>query len=343
MIPKYSKIFGVCLICLITVGCQGGRSNVIPEQTTTLQAEPNPVIEPKSKQVKNTVVEKLISRAEAAMLQGRLTQPTHDNAFDRFSAVLMLEPDNESARQGMDRIQLALVARVHQALKSGRISTARRLTGIARSHFPDHQLTRGLSAAVAQAEQELELAVTQDIVVTANDDSQISLPTSMLNSRSQTLVQLLSEVTQRLQETNEGVLIYARTDAEGRWIYQTMKKAAGDYRVRGDIHKSRRPRLVFLKPFLDSDGHSPEINNISEPVTAYGGHPMGEVQPLLVEGSAKPDSINRDSRPLGSNAALETENKTVDEKGIPVSEEASEDTFPLQDSNLFNELIEVEN
>ncbi len=43
-------------------------------------------------------------------------------------------------------------------------------------------------------------------------------------------------------------MIYARSDREGRWIYQTLQQAAADYRVRGDIRISRVPAVVIMEP-----------------------------------------------------------------------------------------------
>jgi hypothetical protein len=55
-------------------------------------------------------------------------------------------------------------------------------------------------------------------------------------------------VAQRVRESDETVLILARTDAEGRWIYKVMRESVGEYRIRGDIRITREPALVLQPP-----------------------------------------------------------------------------------------------
>lgn len=57
----------------------------------------------------------------------------------------------------------------------------------------------------------------------------------------------IAEVTNKVKETNSLVMIVARTDIEGRWIYQKMREAAPGYRVRGDI-KLGSPVRIILEP-----------------------------------------------------------------------------------------------
>jgi hypothetical protein len=41
-------------------------------------------------------------------------------------------------------------------------------------------------------------------------------------------------------------LIIARTDNEGRWIYQKMREVDPEFRVRGDIKLGSPPRVVLV-------------------------------------------------------------------------------------------------
>jgi hypothetical protein len=41
-------------------------------------------------------------------------------------------------------------------------------------------------------------------------------------------------------------MIIARTDVEGRWIYQKMRDAVPGYRVRGDIKLGNPPRVQLV-------------------------------------------------------------------------------------------------
>ncbi len=58
----------------------------------------------------------------------------------------------------------------------------------------------------------------------------------------------LAALASRVQESKEYVLIYARNDAEGRWVYQQMREASEDYRLRGNIKRHKKPRIVLDAP-----------------------------------------------------------------------------------------------
>lgn len=57
-------------------------------------------------------VKALLADAESAMAQGRFSLPAHDNAYDRFRAVQLLDADNRQAQAGLHGILLIYVDRV---------------------------------------------------------------------------------------------------------------------------------------------------------------------------------------------------------------------------------------
>lgn len=75
----------------------------------------------------------------------------------------------------------------------------------------------------------------------------VDLPAHWLKARDEQIKSLLSSVAERVKQHNERVIIYARNDEEGRWIYQTMKSFAGDYRIRGDIRINPVSYLILLE------------------------------------------------------------------------------------------------
>ncbi len=69
-----------------------------------------------------------------------------------------------------------------------------------------------------------------------------------LNTRSDSLVDYLQAIARQVRFTRESVLIVARGDGEGRWIYQRMREAVKGYRLRGDILIESAPKLVLQAP-----------------------------------------------------------------------------------------------
>jgi uncharacterized protein YfaT (DUF1175 family) len=72
----------------------------------------------------------------------------------------------------------------------------------------------------------------------------------MLQAKSPQIVSMLKDVAQKAKQTGEFVLIIARSDAEGRWIYQQMRQAVPGFLVRGDI-KVGQPARVKLVASLE--------------------------------------------------------------------------------------------
>ncbi|MFC6981009.1 hypothetical protein [Microbulbifer taiwanensis] len=61
-------------------------------------------------------------------------------------------------------------------------------------------------------------------------------------------MELLRGAAQRIRRGELRVIIVARNDAEGRWIYQQLREAVPGYRVRGDIKLGSPPRLLLIQP-----------------------------------------------------------------------------------------------
>ena len=61
------------------------------------------------------------------------------------------------------------------------------------------------------------------------------------------MVQMLAGIAQRIRQHQMRVIIVARDDSEGRWIYGQLRQAVPGYRVRGDIKLGNPPRLLLQK------------------------------------------------------------------------------------------------
>ncbi|MEZ4333254.1 MAG: protein kinase [Myxococcota bacterium] len=67
----------------------------------------------------------LLTGAKLALGEDHLMSPAGDNAFEKYRAVLALDPGNETARSGLGEIASRLVARAEQALDRGDTAAAR--------------------------------------------------------------------------------------------------------------------------------------------------------------------------------------------------------------------------
>ncbi|MGV0035508.1 MAG: hypothetical protein ACNYPE_11325 [Candidatus Azotimanducaceae bacterium WSBS_2022_MAG_OTU7] len=72
--------------------------------TVTLPPDPKPPPVAVAVATAGAKIQQLLSSADTAMEQNRLTTPLEDNAFDRYKQVLSLDPSNKLAIDGINRI-----------------------------------------------------------------------------------------------------------------------------------------------------------------------------------------------------------------------------------------------
>lgn len=190
------------------------------------------------------LVEKLLRAADSALEGDRLTTPLDDNALDRYRAVLVLDANNVQAQQGLQAI-------------------TQRYLDWARHYLNRDDLTRaGIMLARAKTVDSSNAdidALSQEIMNRAplvlkrkpysDRDNDWPLDTARLDSHHPRLVAELGVIAQRLKLSGETMLIVARNDKEGRWIYKTMRQAVPGYRLRGNIKLGRQPRII-VQPSL---------------------------------------------------------------------------------------------
>lgn len=238
-LPSLIAVAGLLLAC-------GGVGPIKPDPQPEPPVVPSPQAEAPPKSAKQKTIERLLAEADAALKKDRMTQPAHDNAYDRFRAVQMLDPGNKQAQAGLDSILLAYADRIQRGLSAGLISAAAAELKVAKAAFPNAELLATYEAEIKKrtpAPQKSDSGVKKE-----EGRGKVVLPAQALAQKSEEAKQLLIEIAQRVQQSDEAVMIYARSDAEGRWIYKTMKDSVGGYRIRGDIRISREPAIEFLSP-----------------------------------------------------------------------------------------------
>lgn len=233
-------VLGSLLLILLSA-CAGTPPTPAP---TTAEQESAPSSPPARRRVADDVRD-LLAAAEAALVADKLTTPLHDNAFDRFQAVLLLDPGNAQARSGIQQVFARYVSMIRGALNRNDPGRARALLERARLVQHDSPLLDELDAEIAALWERIGQQSPSSVDA---DGKEITLDIYSLDRRSQQLVERLKELARQVQETDETLLIIARNDAEGRWIYQRMSEGVPDYRLRGDIQLGRTPKILILPP-----------------------------------------------------------------------------------------------
>ncbi len=177
-------------------------------------------------------VEPLLEQARLAFEAHRLTTPGENSAHALYREVLRLDPGNDHARRGIEKIVERYVRFALEAIDGRQFARARSMLARARLVDAGHP-------AIEPTEQQLKL------VASARRD-RIRLDAGVLAERSSTLGARLRNLGVRAKESDCRVNINARTDAEGRWIYRQLNSASGEARLRARLAIASPPSVELV-------------------------------------------------------------------------------------------------
>ena len=234
-IRKFSILLGLSAL----VSCAGtGDSTVIytpdsPEGAdSTGQTEEPPASD--GFFVRQRILADMLYEARLAYEDNRLMSPAGNNAYDGYREVLDIDPENEVALQGIQDIVLRYVQLSDAAMQVRQYDNAGDLLNRAARINRDEP-------AIAEARERLEQARKIEMDV-------FDLDANALSDRNLEIMVELGEIGQYIRDREATFMINARTDEEGRWIYQTMRQAVGGYRLRGNIALDSQPSIQVVIP-----------------------------------------------------------------------------------------------
>lgn len=239
--PRSSFAFWMLVASLLITGCQGVQQPDSSATQTPALADQSGTAEQSVAERRAQVLEQWLEQADKALSDDRLLTPEDDNAYERYQAVLYLDPNNDRARTGLQAIVLRYLDLARSAARRGALAPAREMLERAQLVDPGNSLVEEMEAELRQArERWRESGPLAEV-----GDSHLLDP-RRLSEKAPELVQELHQLARRLPETEEFVLIVARTDAEARWIYRQLREAVPDYRVRGNIQLGSPPSIRLV-------------------------------------------------------------------------------------------------
>lgn len=171
----------------------------------------------------------VLANAQQAFADDRLMLPAFDNAYYWYQQALAIDELNAEAHWGMRQITDRYLVLAEQAFNSGRIEVA------------EHMLSGAEKIAAPPA----QINALRERYRENTKENQFLLSRSALTARSDTIKQQLAELALAM-EPNQRLLIVARNDSEGRWIYLQMRNAVDGFRLRGNIELGRVPRITII-------------------------------------------------------------------------------------------------
>lgn len=199
---------------------------------------PEPELTPAQRRAQH--ISDLLYSADRALARDRLISPGYDNAYDRYRSVLLLDSENRAATLGLQSIVLRYLDMARSAAQRSRFDEAETYLNRAASVLPEDAAVQEL---VAQQREAIEKPASRPV-----SGESVALDSQALSQRSESMKAELADLARRAKVNENMVLIVASTDAQGRWIYQTMREAVAGYLLRGDIQIGHPARIEFLPP-----------------------------------------------------------------------------------------------
>jgi tetratricopeptide (TPR) repeat protein len=231
---RATGILGVAALTMLS-GCTNPppAPEPAPPPPPPAPAQPPPAPKPK---IDIDRLDALLERGDQALKAGRLLTPIDDCAYDYYKEALKVAPDHPAALHGLERIAERYVAMAEQAAEKGQYQSAR--TSLERARIVDPDLD-----SIDAMEAQIKMRSTAQRQTSALDAQQLS-------DHSAALVGRLKALGAQAKAQDSWVVIRARNDAEGRWIYQQMADSPGSRRIRAELTLGAPPAvdLLQLKP-----------------------------------------------------------------------------------------------
>jgi TonB family protein len=123
--------------------------------SATSKGAPVPATPVKSPAEADEKVDALIEKAQQAMLDRHFIDPAAGSALSLYREVLIINPDNGEARQGLQRLSEILIARVQSALDDRKFDAALQFLETARSIDANDKRLSALDGKIASLRAEL--------------------------------------------------------------------------------------------------------------------------------------------------------------------------------------------
>lgn len=241
-IVAITKVLVLTLVSLL--GCMAQTQPPVQPSVTPSNSSPPPVAAPVDR--REQLVQRLLAEAYGALQKDQLTTPVHDNAVDRYRAVLVVAPGNRQAEAGLVMVARRYTQLGQSVLTQGARDQARLYLAKARELAPSLPEVAALAGAIQRQPESAPSVATA--LEPADARNEVALPLRALSARDSKLSDSLQALALKVQRNDNSIVIVSRSDAEGRWIYQEMKKALPGYRLRGDIRIGKIPKIVLEDP-----------------------------------------------------------------------------------------------
>jgi protein TonB len=322
----------------------------IPDKTATAPAavaaptnKPTPDVDEK--------VDALMEKAQQAMLERHFIDPLTGSALSLYREVLIINPDNGEARQGLQRLAEILIARVQSALDDRKFDVALQFLETARSIDASDKRLSALDEKIASLRAELGPAQILAAINAQNFDRATQLIDEATRTKAlppAKLAQLRDEVHRRsgdfevsrllkLADTRmqQDHVIEPRNDSAAYYLDQAKQAGAAGPALQGQVQELAKRMTQMAHTAIqqrnlgDADKILTEMHNIAAPQAAINGvqreltaarsqqAPQKPEQPQFLELAQSRLSLGRLTDPENDNALYYVNQQRVTDAKAP--------------------------
>jgi TonB family protein len=222
----------------------------------------------------------LIDKAQQAMLDRHYIDPASGSALALYREVLILDPANGEARQGLERLAEILIARVQGALDDRKFDLALQFLESARSIDPSDRRLAALDERIASLRAELGPAQIVAAMNAQNFDRATQLIEEAARGKSISaakLAQLREDVRRRRDEfeiqrlsklidlrTQQDHLIEPRTDSAAYYLEQAKQAGAGTATLQPQVQELLKHLAAAARAAIDAKHYSDADKLVAE-------------------------------------------------------------------------------
>lgn len=185
-----------------------------------------------------------LGEAGWAFEQDKLTTPKGQSSYYYLTRVLAKEPNNPKAIAALEKIVARYYELLQASLTQGKVEQARVFWSRAKQVMPKHgQLPKMKRLIEGHVVQQVAVVPEPETAVPVMRKQQLPLPIKLIDQQDEQFSKWLTLVALKAHNLAATMLIVAPTDAQARWVYQTLNSADPDQRIRANIKRSRPARI----------------------------------------------------------------------------------------------------
>jgi len=174
----------------------------------------------------------LLDQAAGAMAARHYVYPASGSAMALYREVLVLDPGNSEAAQGLERLVEHFLQEAAAAIDQERYGAAETMLSRARMVDPE-------DPDIAPLETQLELLENAT-------RHEVHLDWRKVAARSPELTPVLVELGRQARREGCRAVITVSNDSEARWVYEQLSQAPGERRIQAQVRIASPSAVAIL-------------------------------------------------------------------------------------------------